>query len=169
MRVFRTEEIDRQFAISQAFFNLPIEEKKSNTVDVKNGGYLGYRAVSSILCFARQRTSSNKISSQPYERTIADTDVLDNMELVSIPKYADDYKDYPRHDIFKAHDAVIAEFHRKCWHQIAKPLFVLFALAMELPESYFVERHEYGKSSQDHLRYVSCFISVCPNSTDYPL
>lgn len=134
MRVFRTEEIDRQFAISQAFFNLPIEEKKSNTVDVKNGGYLGYRA--------------------PYERTIADTDVLDNMELVNIPKYADDYKDYPRHDIFKAHDAVIAEFHRKCWHQIAKPLFVLFALAMELPESYFVERHEYGKSSQDHLRYM---------------
>nr|KIR83658.1 hypothetical protein I308_06046 [Cryptococcus tetragattii IND107] len=90
----------------------------------------------------------------PYERTIADTDVLDNMELVNIPKYTDDYKVYPRHDIFKAHEAVIAEFHRKCWHQIAKPLFVLFALAMELPENYSVERHEYGKPSQDHLRYV---------------
>ncbi|KIR37443.1 hypothetical protein I352_00759 [Cryptococcus deuterogattii MMRL2647] len=131
---FSDGEIDHQFAISQAFFNLPIEEKKSNAIDAKNGGYLGYRA--------------------PYERTIADTDVLDNMELVNIPKYTDDYKGYPRHDIFKAHEAVIAEFHRKCWHQIAKPLFVLFALAMELPENYFVERHEYGKPSQDHLRYM---------------
>lgn len=163
---FSDEEIDHQFAISQAFFNLPIEEKKSNAIDAKNDGYLGYRAVSPILCFARQRTLSNKISSQPYERTIADTDVLDNMELVNIPKYTDDYKVYPRHDIFKAHEAVIAEFHRKCWHQIAKPLFVLFALAMELPENYSVERHEYGKPSQDHLRYVSCFIPVYPNSTD---
>ncbi|XAO26418.1 hypothetical protein I312_105255 [Cryptococcus bacillisporus CA1280] len=100
---FSDEEIDHQFAISQAFFNLPIEEKKSNAIDAKNGGYLSYRA--------------------PYERTIADTDVLDNMELINIPKYTDDYKDYPRHDIFKAHEAVIAEFHRKCWHQIARPLF----------------------------------------------
>ncbi|WVO23656.1 uncharacterized protein IAS62_005011 [Cryptococcus decagattii] len=122
------------FAISQAFFNLLIEEKKSNAIDAKNGGDLGYRA--------------------PYERTIADTDVLDNMELINIPKYTDDYKDYPRHDIFKAHEAVIAEFHRKCWHQIVRPLFVLFALAMELPENYFVERHEYGKPSQGHIRYM---------------
>lgn len=51
---FSDEEIDHQFAIAQAFFNLPIEERKSNAIDAKNGGYLVYRAVSHAICFARQ-------------------------------------------------------------------------------------------------------------------
>ncbi|WVQ84268.1 hypothetical protein IAT38_006420 [Cryptococcus sp. DSM 104549] len=131
---FDEAEIEGQFALAQAFYNLPLEERKSVEIDAKNGGYLGYRAA--------------------YERTINGTDVLDNMELVNIAKYSKDFSNEPRHAIFKEHEAAIASFHRRCWTDIARKLFVLFALAMELPENYFVERHEYDKPSQDHLRYM---------------
>ncbi|WVQ64295.1 uncharacterized protein L199_002457 [Kwoniella botswanensis] len=131
---FSEEEIEHQFAIGQAFYNLPLEERKSNSIDAKNGGYLGYRAA--------------------YERTINGTDVLDNMELLNVPKYTKDFADTPRHEIIKAHEAEISNFHRRCWYDVARKLFILFALALELPENYFVDRHDYEKVSQDHLRYM---------------
>ena len=43
---FTEEEIERQFAIGQAFFGLPLEERNSNKCDFANGGYFGYRGVS---------------------------------------------------------------------------------------------------------------------------
>lgn len=43
---FTEEEIENQFAIGQAFYNLPLEARKECEIDAKNGGYLGYRAVS---------------------------------------------------------------------------------------------------------------------------
>jgi isopenicillin N synthase-like dioxygenase len=92
---------------------------------------------------------------QAWERTINGTDVKDNMELVNLPKYIKEYDDTPRHAIFKEHERVIADFHRRCWYDVARKLFVLFALVLELPENYFVERHDYELPSQDHLRYVS--------------
>ncbi|ORY27485.1 hypothetical protein BCR39DRAFT_538233 [Naematelia encephala] len=131
---FSEEEIEQQFAIGQAFFDLPLAERQSNPCDFANGGYFGYRGA--------------------WERTINGTDVKDNMELLNLPKYTSDYTDAPRHEIFREHEAIIADFHRRCWYDVARKLFVLFALAMELPENYFVERHDYQKPSQDHLRYM---------------
>ncbi|KAK4685958.1 hypothetical protein P7C73_g4177, partial [Tremellales sp. Uapishka_1] len=118
---FSEAEIEQQFALGQAFYNLSLEERNTNRCDVENGGYWGYRA--------------------------------DNMELLNIPKYIPEYKDVPRHQFVKNHEEVIADFHRHCWYNVARKLFVLFALAMELPENYFVERHDYERPSQDHLRY----------------
>jgi isopenicillin N synthase-like dioxygenase len=92
---------------------------------------------------------------QAWERTINGTDVKDNMELVNLPKYIREYDNTPRHAIFKEHERVVADFHRRCWYDVARKLFVLFALVLELPENYFVERHDYELPSQDHLRYVS--------------
>lgn len=102
---------------------------------------------------------------QAYERTINGTDVLDNMELLNIGKYIPEYDSIPRHAIIKAHEAAIKDFSRRCWYDVARKLFVLFALAMELPENYFVERHDYEKPSQDHLRYVSFtrFTKITPS------
>ncbi|KAL7423622.1 hypothetical protein Q5752_001203 [Cryptotrichosporon argae] len=131
---FTEEEIEHQFALAQAFYNQPLEERNANKCDLANGGYFGYRGA--------------------WERKINGTDVLDNMELVNIPKYTADYADTPRHQLFRDHEAAIADFHRRCWYEVAKPLFELFALALELPEQYFVERHDYERPSQDHLRYM---------------
>ncbi len=105
---------------------------------------------------------------QAWERTINGTDVLDNMELVNVPKYTKDYTNYPRHQLFKNNEALIADFHRRCWQDVARPLFVLFALALELPENYFVDRHAYDLPSQDHLRYVSEYGFARRISSDVP-
>ena len=37
------EEVDRQFAIGKAVFDLPSEEKLSYRADLENGGYNGYK------------------------------------------------------------------------------------------------------------------------------
>lgn len=37
------EEVDRQFAIGKAVFDLPTEEKLSYRADLENGGYNGYK------------------------------------------------------------------------------------------------------------------------------
>jgi isopenicillin N synthase-like dioxygenase len=45
---FTQEEVDRQYDIGQAYFNLPLEEKGDarHKCDFANGNYFGYRAVS---------------------------------------------------------------------------------------------------------------------------
>lgn len=37
------DEVDRQFAIGKAVFDLPTEEKLSYRADLENGGYNGYK------------------------------------------------------------------------------------------------------------------------------
>ena len=58
----------------------------------------------------------------------------------------------------------IASFQKKLWDLVLKKLLVLIAILLELPEQYFVERHEYEKPSGDYLCYVcelfKCFASV---------
>ncbi|WVQ74299.1 hypothetical protein IAR50_003896 [Cryptococcus sp. DSM 104548] len=104
---FSEEEIEHQVAIGEAFYSLPLEERKSNPIDAKNGGYLGYRAA--------------------YERTINGTEVLDNMELLNIPKYTKHFAATPRHDIIKAHEAAISDFLRRCRTDVARKLFYVAA------------------------------------------
>lgn len=48
----------------------------------------------------------------------------------------------------------IARFQKKLWELVLKKLLVLLAILLELPEQYFVERHEYDKASDDYLCYV---------------
>lgn len=73
---------------------------------------------------------------------------------MNLPKYTPDYESLPRHDLVKAYESEIQPFHRLVWDNVIRKLFVLFAIILELPEDYFVERHQYEKPSEDHLRYV---------------
>jgi isopenicillin N synthase-like dioxygenase len=68
----------------------------------------------------------------------------------------------PRHDLIKTFEDEIAPFHRLVWDAVIRKLLVLFAIILELPENYFVERHHYEEPSEDHLRYVS------PENPDRP-
>lgn len=74
---------------------------------------------------------------------------------LNIPKFLPEYADVPQHDYTKAFHAEIGPFHRALWDKVVRKLMVLFAIILELPEEYFVERHAYGRKSEDHLRYVS--------------
>ncbi|KAK7065100.1 flavonol synthase [Favolaschia claudopus] len=129
------EEVLRQFSIGNAFFNLPLEEKQKHPCNFEIGDYFGYR--------------------EP-KRVIGSTGVKENIEMLNIPKYTanDDYKDVPKHDLILAHEAEIAAFHRKLFDNVARKLFILLAIILELPENYLLDRHAYDQRSEDHLRYM---------------
>ncbi|KAF9263932.1 gibberellin 2-oxidase [Marasmius fiardii PR-910] len=129
------EEVLRQLSIGNAFFNQPVEEKRKYPCDFSVGNYFGYR--------------------EP-KRTIGDTNVKENMEMLNVPKYTinDDYKDVPKHDLIKAYEGEIAVFHRKLFEKVAAKLFVLLSIILELPENYLLDAHAYDKKSEDHLRYM---------------
>lgn len=78
-----------------------------------------------------------------------------HVDQLNIPKFTPDYISVPQHDFIKAFHDEIGPFHRKVWDQVIRKLFVLFAIILQLPENYFVDRHNYDQPSEDHLRYVS--------------
>ncbi|KAK7047123.1 hypothetical protein VNI00_006788 [Paramarasmius palmivorus] len=126
------EEVNRQLSIGQAFHQLPLEEKKKLECDFANGSYLGYR---------------------PAERYIADTDVKENHEALNIAKFTQSSCRFPLHDFMKPFDSEIRAFQSKCWENVIKPLCILLAIALELPEDYFVDMHDYEKPGEDYLSY----------------
>ena len=48
----------------------------------------------------------------------------------------------------------IASFHRDLHEKVARKLFVLMAIILELPEDYLYNLHAYDAASDDHLRYM---------------
>ncbi|OGE56147.1 hypothetical protein PENARI_c003G11312 [Penicillium arizonense] len=127
------ERVMRQFSIGNAFFQEPLEEKRSFACNFAEGEYFGYRE---------------------NERWIGDTGVKDNVEMLNIPKAIPEWEDIPRHRIVRQNYDEIARFHRDLFHQVIRKLFVLMAIILELPEDYLVNAHGYDKRSDDHLRYM---------------
>jgi isopenicillin N synthase-like dioxygenase len=59
-----------------------------------------------------------------------------------------------KHPFIEAHWHEIAPFHRKLFDSVAKPLYILIAIMLELPEDYFLSRNDYDKRSEDWLRWM---------------
>ncbi|KAF5392111.1 hypothetical protein D9757_003208 [Collybiopsis confluens] len=146
------EQLSRQLSIGNTFFKQSLVEKKKVACNFAEGNYFGYR--------------------EPI-RFIGNSDVKENMEMVwynnnfysgrwnerfhhqlNLPKYTPEYESLTRHDLIRAYEDEIKPFHRLVWDNVIRKLFVLFAIILELPEDYFVERHEYDVPSEDHLRYM---------------
>jgi hypothetical protein len=64
-------------------------------------------------------------------------------------------KDVKVHPYFKAHWDEIAPFHRKLFERVAKPLYILIAIMLELPEDYFLSRNAYDKRSEDVINILA--------------
>lgn len=60
----------------------------------------------------------------------------------------------PRHRIVQQNWGEIASFHRELWNKVARKLFSLISIILELPEDYLVNAHDYEEDSDDHLRYM---------------
>ncbi|KAJ5986012.1 hypothetical protein N7499_007696 [Penicillium canescens] len=127
------ERVMRQFSIGNAFFQEPLEEKRSFACNFAEGEYFGYRE---------------------NERWIGDTGVKDNVEMLNIPKAIPELEDIPRHRIVRQNYDEIARFHQDLFNQVIRKLFVLMAIILELPEDYLVNAHGYDQRSDDHLRYM---------------
>jgi len=110
-----------------------MDEKRTVPCEFSIGNYFGYR--------------------EPT-RFVGNTTVKENMEMLNIPKFTEHYASTPRHAFVNTFRDEIAPFHRLVWNLVIKKLFILFAIILELPEEYFVERHAYDRPSEDHLRYM---------------
>ncbi|KAK8023545.1 2OG-Fe(II)oxygenase superfamily protein [Apiospora rasikravindrae] len=129
-------EVQRQYDIAQAFFELPHEEKArpEYKCDFANGNYFGYREI--------------------YEATIRGTEVRNNVEQWNHAKFTELYEKEARHPFFEAFKGEIESFSRKAL-DVALKLLELCALVLELPPSFFAAQHRYDGPSDDHLRYMS--------------
>ncbi|KAL2105568.1 hypothetical protein VUR80DRAFT_8162 [Thermomyces stellatus] len=123
----------RQFSIGNAFFQQPLEEKRRYPCNFAEGEYFGYRENS---------------------RWIGDTGIKENIEMLNIPKAIPEWSHIGRHRIVKENYDEIAAFHRDVWEKVARKLFVLISIILELPENYLADAHDYDKVSDDHLRYM---------------
>ena len=88
------EEVQRQYDIAQAFFQLPHEEKAKPEYkcDFANGNYFGYREI--------------------YEATIRGTEVRNNVEQWNHAKFTELYEKEARHPFFGPFQDEIEEFSR---------------------------------------------------------
>jgi isopenicillin N synthase-like dioxygenase len=160
-------EIKRQYEIGQAFFNLPMEVKGAPQYrcDFGAGNYFGFRGAEDKKVMStdvRENVESMNVPKfvkglegevrhpffEPYEREMED------FSRVS-----------PNHNNFLASCLLPLS---STWHvsltltgmptqkalDIAHKILTLFAIILELPESYFVSRHPYSQKSEDHLRYM---------------
>ena len=123
------QEVDRQYDIGQAYFDLPLESKgdAAYRCDFANGNYFGYRAA--------------------YEKKIMGTDVLDNVESVNIPKFIPSNQHEPFHPYLRQFDKEIECFTRRSL-DVASKIFTLFSIILELPEDYFSKQHAYEDPSE---------------------
>ncbi|KZO99486.1 Clavaminate synthase-like protein [Calocera viscosa TUFC12733] len=128
------ERVNRQFALGNAFYNLPLEEKLKYVPDLDNGNYNGYR---------------------PAGRVVLDqaSGITDRVEVFNMPKFNGYFNQaYPQ--LVKDHIVEIEQFARALHSEVLDHLFTLLAIALELPEDYFVNLHKYEQKSEDHLRYM---------------
>lgn len=79
--------------------------------------------------------------------------VNDNTEIYNIPKFIPELeRSHP--SIINENRAEIEEFARHIHHNVVGKLLVLFAIILELPEDFFLQRHRYDQKSDCHLRYM---------------
>lgn len=129
------ERVNRQFAIGREFYELPLEEKSKYTPEgLDNGHVNGYI---------------------PAGRKILDekSGLRNRVEIYNIPKFNGAFThNHPA--VIDDHIVEIEEFARSLHSEVLDPLHFLLAIALELPEDYFISRHKYEVTSEDHLRYM---------------
>ncbi|KAK7045449.1 hypothetical protein VNI00_007702 [Paramarasmius palmivorus] len=127
------ELVNRQFSIANTFFKLPLEEKRKVPCDVTVGNNFGYH--------------------EPT-RFVGNTDVKENKEVLNVPKFTPALDTVPRHEFIQQFEDEMATFNRLLWENIIRKTLILFAIILELPENYFVDRHQFDERSEDHTRYI---------------
>ncbi|KAJ7640824.1 Clavaminate synthase-like protein [Mycena polygramma] len=128
------ERVNRQFALGKNFYELPLEEKLEYVPQgLDQGQFNGYVSAG--------------------RRVIDDENIRDQIEIYNIPKFNGDFKrNHP--PVIAERIAEVEEFSRALHTEVLDPLFVLLAVALELPEDCFTKIHQYQVKSEDHLRYM---------------
>lgn len=59
-----------------------------------------------------------------------------------------------KHKIVERNWDEIRQFHKDVHENVARKLFTLISIILELPENYLADAHAYDEVSDDHLRYM---------------
>lgn len=124
--------VDRQFALGQSFYELPLEEKLKYTPDLDAGDYNGYR---------------------PAGRRLLGGGVPDKTEVWNMAT-KDGHITQPVPAVLAEHLAEIESFAKDLHDKVLDPLNHLIALALELPEDFFTRLHRWDVHDESHLRYM---------------
>jgi isopenicillin N synthase-like dioxygenase len=138
----------KQFSIGNTFFKESLEEKRKNPCNFAEGEYFGYRENSRWIGDTGVKENIEMVYSRPNWHPFA------NEVKLNIPKAILALENEPKHDIVEQNWEEIARFHRDVWEKVARKLFVLIAIILELPENYLADAHAYDEKSDDHLRYM---------------
>lgn len=125
-------EVDQQFALGQAFYELPLEEKLKYVPDLDNGDYNGYR---------------------PAGRRLLSGGIYDKTEVWNMATRAG-HITQPVPTLLKENLDTIETFAKKLHDEVLDPLLHLVALALELPGDYFTKVHRWDVHDESHLRYM---------------
>ncbi|THH28770.1 hypothetical protein EUX98_g5421 [Antrodiella citrinella] len=129
------ERVNRQFNIGKQFYELPLDEKLKYVPEgLTEGKFNGY------------------VPAGRYVRDEA-SGLKDRVEIYNIPKFNGDFT-HIHPELVQDHLAEIEEFSRSLHSEVLDRLHVLLAIALELPEDYFLKIHTYDIKSEDHLRYM---------------
>ncbi|KAF3403330.1 hypothetical protein DPV78_004783 [Talaromyces pinophilus] len=124
------EQINRQYAIAGAFFELSLEEKMKYLSNTAAGDFRGYKP-----------RSTGELSSR------------DNDERYNIPKFTKEHeREHPQ--LIKDYYEEIKEFSLHIHNKILLPLLRLFAYVLEVDSETLVQRHRYEENGLEYLRYM---------------
>ncbi|KAH8690693.1 putative 1-aminocyclopropane-1-carboxylate oxidase [Talaromyces proteolyticus] len=126
-------QVDRQYSIAQAFFDLPLEEKLQYSCDTAVGDFRGYKPRSTGELAAR-----------------------DNDERYNIPKFTLEHE-RPHPELILQHYEEIKDFSLHIHNKILLPLLRLFAYVLEIDEEYLVQIHRYEAKGLEYLRYMQYY------------
>lgn len=124
--------VDRQFAYGQKFYELPLEEKLKYMPDLENGNYNGYRP-------AGRRLLSGGLKDKTEVWNMATND---GHITQPIPQFLEERKEE------------IESFAKDLHDKVLDPLHHLIAIALELPEDFFINVHKWQVHDESHLRYM---------------
>lgn len=128
------EEVDEQFDLAKAIFDLPDEEKQRSRVDPSKQGFFGWK---------------------PRGSRKQQHGLVDSLELYDDPKYNDMYKDFVRPQPLVDAKAKAEKFQRHMSSYVLKRLLILSAIIMELDDEEALWKiHDYESQSQCHCRYM---------------
>jgi len=128
------EEVLKVLSIGNAFFNLPMEEKRKVPIDLPNHKNWGYR--------------------EPTKPIGQDAKWIESVETYELHKDIPDLKHIEDHDLIATYKEVLAPFMKKVHERLLQPMYTLIALMLELPEDYFTSKQQWEVYSEDWLRFM---------------
>ncbi|KAJ5150580.1 uncharacterized protein N7500_010769 [Penicillium coprophilum] len=126
------DDIDLQFAIAKAFFELPEEERLRHRAPLEEGSYNGYRPLGALSLFPGMQ---------------------DTLEFYSIFKFIpQSERSHP--DLIKRYSAEIERFSRFMHENVSFKILRILATMLELPEDQFVNGNRYEDECDSSIRYM---------------